>query len=161
MESGSDQKVKFLAAYFSGIVKKGEEFASGKLPLHITTFPPVEQMYDVEFGVRMRKALNPLPPFVVQTGDIDMFGDNRDILVRKIEHSWRLIGLHALMFGVLGDLRHDPTYRQPYVPHVTLSYEEQISHGEKLLFGGLSVVQKFEDGPWKVLDKIGFKDGKQ
>lgn len=158
----SQQKpsAKFLPAFFVDIVELGQEFNSGELPAHMTYFPPIEEPYDPQYAVYARKTINELPPFSAQVGSDALFGDNRDIPVRIIQHDYRILEVHRRLISVLGHLQHDFRYRTPYNPHITIVDEEDVrtKQGARLEMGGLSIVEKLtERGTWKVMAKIGLK----
>lgn len=151
------QEAKFLPAFFLPVVERGEEFAPGDLPHHITFFPPIEQPYERSFGDGLRDELNLHYPFSVRTAGLDMFGPNHDILVRLLEPSLAMQGVHYLIQTAIGGLKHDTTYRRPYNPHITISAPEDVPWNDTIVISGLSIVEKVRGANWKVVDKVGLK----
>ena len=148
---------KFVPAFFLDVVERGEVFEPGNWPLHITTFPPILHHYDEQFGEDMRALINPFSPFVVRVGGNDLFGPDRDLPVKRIEPSLPLQGLHYMLIKAVGNLLHDPTYRQPYNPHISVEDYDQVPTGTELEIGGISLVEKQTSGLWTVVDKVGLR----
>lgn len=157
------ESAKFFPAFFVEIVNDGDEFASGELPLHMTLFPPIQQEYDPSYAVEMRRVLNPLVPFDVAVGENDRFGKlrlfrpRRPDPVKLIEPSERLQKVHNGIVFTLGTLLHDPSYRQPYRPHVSVKNFDQVESGSIIHVGGFSIVEKRIGQSWVVRDKVGFR----
>ena len=153
-----ERSEKFLPAFFVPVVKQGEEFAPGELPLHITLFPPLKQQYLEEYSDQLKAAMNPFSAFDVTVEKDDLFGENRDIPVKRIYKSEELERVHGALVYCLGNLSHDSTWRKPYNPHISVETEGQLRDGDTVHVGGFSIVQKASPaGLWKVVDKIGFK----
>ena len=107
-------RTKFVPAFFVTPVNKGEEFSSGKIPKHITLFPPLHASFTPdEIGQSLKTACNPLQPFSVSVGEDARFGVNNDILVQCIQESEQLQLVHETLVRVIGHLMHDPGFRQP------------------------------------------------
>lgn len=155
MAGEGEQSAKFVPAFFLDVVEMGQEFRSGELPLHITTFPPVEAPYDRSFTEGMRAYLNKCRPFTVTVEGDDMFGPEEDVPVKKFKNSLELLGMHLVHIYALGELLHDKTYTQPYNPHITVKTHEQLKDGTELKIGGFSVIEKTKSGLYKVVDKVG------
>ena len=151
-----ERSTKFVPAFFLDVVNIDQEFQSGELPLHITTFPPVEVPYNRSFTDGMRDFLNGCRPFTVTVEGNDKFGPEEDVLVKKIKNSLELFGLHTIQAYALGELLHDDTYIRPYDPHITVKDYNQLEDGTELEIGGFSVIEKTQSGLYKVIDKIGF-----
>lgn len=151
------QEAKFVPAFFLPIVERCQEFRAGKWPQHVTLFPPMEQAYDPEFGVRLRAELNQHHPFIVRTAGDAMFGPEENIPVRLLEPSLSLQGVHYLIERAIGDIMHDKTYRSPYNPHITVEKFEDVPKGTSIFIAGLSIVEKHQGGVWTVVDKVGLR----
>jgi len=149
---------EFIPAFFVDIVQKGETFSHGEWPLHITLFPPLQTSYHGYYGDKLRSVVTALYPFDVTVGEDDLFGPDHDIPVKRIEESPRLRVIHAALVRTIANLMHDPTYRQPYNPHITLQSGATIETGETINIGGFSVVKK-AGSVWTVVDKIGLNGG--
>ncbi len=150
---------KFLPAFFVDEVKLNETFLSGTWPLHITLFPPVRAEYTGEYGEQVRRFVNPVEPFDVVVGASAFFGPDEDIYVRKIESSSSLQTVHQGLVKALAYLTHDPTYRLPYNPHITLDkHDARIERGDVIWVEGMSIVAQSADSrEWRVVDKMRFK----
>ncbi len=153
---------EFIPAFFVDVVQKGEVFPAGgdNWPLHMTLFPPIEEPYYPYYGEVLRSVINTMAPFEVVVGEDGLFGPNFDVPVKRIEESPKLRLVHQGIVRTLSQLRHDPTYRQPYNPHVSIQPGKTIETGEKIYVGGFSIVEKSvtPDGKiWTVVDKIGMK----
>jgi|GEM_PF-2999943 len=160
MPNGEQQK--FVPAFFVDIVEKGETFPIADWPLHITLFPPLQTPYLGRYGEDLRGAVDGLSPFDVTVGEDDEFGPDNDLPVLRIEESPRLRGLYGALVDTLANLIHDPTYRQPYNPHISKKLGMTIQTGDTINIGGFSIVEK-KGSLWTVTDKIGLKgvsDGK-
>ncbi len=149
---------EFIPAFFVDVVEKGETFPRGKWPPHITLFPPLLAPYYNYYGDTMRGVVNTLSPFDVTVGEDDLFGPDHNVPVKRIQESPRLQVVHTALVRTLANLMHDPTYRQPYNPHITAQPGMTLATGDTVHVGGFSVVEK-ESGVWTVVDKIGFKGG--
>ena len=154
MSNGEQQK--FVPAFFVDIVEKGETFPLGDWPLHITLFPPILAPYLGRYGEQLRSTVNAMSPFDVTVGEDDKFGPNKDLPVLRIAESPRLRALHGELVGALANLMHDPTYRQPYNPHISKIPGMAIETGDIINIGGFSIVEK-KNGLWMVTDKIGLR----
>lgn len=148
---------KFLPAFCVPVVREGQEFASGELPLHITLFPPLSAQYTDHIGDTLKEAMNPLQAFDVMVGESAMFGADESIPVKLIESSSRLEEVHGLLVKHVGILLHDPTWRQPYNPHISVHDTATVNTGESIHVGGFAIMAKAADSNWKVVDKVGFK----
>ncbi len=155
---------EFIPAFFVDVVEKGEVFPSGAAhwPLHITLFPPLEAPYYPYYGDKMRSVVNTMAPFDVTLSEDEpvMFGPNEDIPVRLINEAPRLRVIHDALVRTLANLTHDPTYRRPYNPHITIRPDIDLDPGKKIHIGGFSIVEKTvgSNGEiWTVVDKIGLK----
>lgn len=153
------QEAKFIPAFFLPVVDRGQQFAPGHWPHHITLFPPLEGEYDPEFGEQMRAELNQHYPFIVRTAGEELFGPEHDrtTKVRLLEPSLSLQGVHYLIEKAIGDIQHDKTFRSPYNPHVTVENYDDVRRGETILISGLSIVEKRLGGAWRVVDKVGLR----
>lgn len=149
--------VKFLPAFFVDVIDKHKEYPAETLPHRITLFPPLEQPYDLAYGDELRKLVNPLAPFEVKVAGDDMFGDERDVPVKRIEDSEQLQYLHTQLVRVLGNLIHDKTYRQPYAPHISVKRHEDIPTGQSIHIEGFSIVEKVKGQAWTVRDQMRLK----
>lgn len=154
---------KFLPAFFVDEVTLGETFSAGEWPLHITLFPPVDAPYEQEYGRHIRSFLNPLDPFYAKVGESALFGPNQDVFVRKIEANASLQTVHEGLVRALAYLTHDPTYRQPYNPHITTKeHDPKVQQGDAIWIEGLSIAAKAPDSTtWQVVDKIRLKGTKE
>lgn len=150
----SREQHEFIPAFFVDIVQKGETFPRGEWPLHLTLFPPIQAPYRSYYGDKLRSVVNVLSPFDITVGEDDMFGPDHDVPVKHIEEAPRLQVIHMALVRTLASLMHDPTYRQPYNPHITVQSGAMIETGETIRIGGFSVVEKTDD-KWTVVDKIG------
>jgi len=155
MPGEGERSTKFVPAFFLDEVKMDQEFPSGELPLHITTFPPVEMPYDRSFTEGMRGYLNRCRPFMVTVEGDGMFGPAEDVPVKKLKNSLELLGMHLVHIYALGELLHDKTYTQPYDPHITVKNHEVLKDGTELKIGGFSILEKTKSGLYKVVDKVG------
>lgn len=153
----AEKAAKFLPAFFLPIVEMGEQFAPGKLPLHVTLHPPIEQPYESSFGAELRGELNQHEPFLVEAGDGALFGPEADVPVRLVAPSLALQGMHALINQAIGNLRHDATYRAPYRPHISVERLGDVPRNQTITIGGLAIVEKWRHENWVVVDKIGLK----
>lgn len=150
---------KFLPAFFVDVVELGEEFPSGELPLHMTYFPPVKAPLTRKGIAEARRFINPMEPFSAQVGEDALFGDAHDVPVKLIESTPRLVAVHRKLVDVFGNLSHDPRYRMPYRPHVTVGHDSSsIQTGDSIEIAGLSIVEKDpRTDVWTVMAKIGLK----
>jgi hypothetical protein len=157
--SYQEESEKFLPAFFVDVVELGQEFKSGELPLHMTYFPPVQAPFDIQTATKLRRLINPLKPFTATVGESDLFGPDRDIHVKLIEHSPQLLAVHRRLVATFQDLPHDPKYLMPYTPHIAMDvHDTRIKTGDTIEMGGLSIVEKLPyKGVWQVLAKIGLK----
>lgn len=155
--SGEKPAVEFVSAFFVELVNTGDKFQPGELPLHITTFPPILRRYEFEFGKEVRGAVGSMEPFTVTVGESDLFGPDRRTRVKRIEDSNELQHLHDKLVVAVGHLLHDPTYRQPYSPHISVSNYKDIPTGKQIEIAGFSIIGKIDTGLWEVVDKIGLK----
>ncbi|MGV9002062.1 MAG: 2'-5' RNA ligase family protein [Candidatus Saccharimonadaceae bacterium] len=156
-EAEKAQEAKFIPAFFLPIVEYGQELHPGLWPQHVTLFPPLQQRYDPEFGVRLRSELHRHYPFIVRTAGEALFGPEEDIRVRLLEPSLSLQGVHYLIEKAIGDITHDETFRSPYNPHVRVEESQDLPRGASIFIAGLSIVEKRGSGLWTVVDKIGLK----
>jgi hypothetical protein len=154
MPNGEQQE--FAPAFLVDIVEKGETFPLGDWPLHITLFPPLLTPYHDYYGDELRGTVNVMPPFDVTVGEDDWFGPDHDLPVKRIAESPRLRLLHGALVGALANLMHDPTYRRPYNPHISVLPGMTIKTGDTVNIGGFSIVEK-TGRLWTVVDKIGLK----
>lgn len=149
---------KFLPAFFVDVVEKGQTFPAGELPRHITLFPPLQTPYNhEEMGSMLKYQFNPEIPFTAMVGDNDFFGPENDIPVQRTE-SPNLERIHNRLVSVLGTLLHDPTFRRPYNPHITV-VGDSLEKGQLIPVAGFSIIERRRDTleSWVVADKIGFK----
>lgn len=153
---------EFIPAFFVDVVQKGEVFPRGAAnwPLHLTLFPPLEEPYYPYYGDKLRSVVNTLAPFDITVGEDDWFGPNYDVPVKRIQEAPRLRVIHNILVRTLANLTHDPTYRQPYNPHITIGPDATVETNEQIHIGGFSIVEKSvtpEGKIWTVVDKIGLK----
>lgn len=156
---------KFLPVFFVDEVKEGAKFQAGEWPLHLTLFPPLETSYDPHLGGVIRSLVNPIEPFAAYVGESDIFGtqemidSGKGIFVRKVEESASLRKVHAGLVRALAHLRHNPTFRMPYNPHVSMDTSDgRLVQGEQMWVEGMSVVTREPDSKiWQVVDKMRFK----
>lgn len=148
---------RFIPAFFVDIIEKGALFEKDEWPPHITMFPPIEEPFQPEFIKEMRARLNPIRPFVVTLGRNALFGANNDIPVIRIANSPELQLVHARLTKTIGNLLHDPTYRQPYNPHITHIPDREFNEGDEIEIAGFSIASKPAGEEWTVVDKVGFK----
>jgi hypothetical protein len=156
---------KFLPVFFVDEVKIGEEFSRGEWPLHVTLFPPLETHYDEPLGKAIRFFVNPASPFYATVVEEDIFGpqeaidEGQGIFVRKLEKESGLMKVHQGLVKALHNLRHDPTFRTPYNPHVSIDrYDLRLQEGDSVWIEGLSIAMKQPDATtWQVVDKIRLK----
>jgi hypothetical protein len=153
----AEKLVKFLPAFFVDVIDPSVEYPAEMLPHRITLFPPLKQAYDPAYGVDLRKLVNPLTPFDVTVSGDDMFGDNLEIPVKRIEDSDELQELHAQLVVALGNLTHDATYRQPYAPHISVKEHSDIPDGQKIHIEGFTIVEKVSGAAWIVRDQMRLK----
>ena len=149
---------KFLPAFFVEPVVLGQEF-EGKLPLHMTYFPPVETEFRAEYADKLRYYANPMPPFIATVGEDAFFGPNRDVPVREMMHTGPLLAVHRGIVAALHYLPHSTQYRTPYNPHISITHNDpRVETGDQIEIGGFSIVEKHRSGaPWRVMAKIGLK----
>lgn len=148
---------KFVPAFFVNPVEIGEEFNSGEMPRHVTLFPPVLTNFTSDrIGQSLKTACSRIEPFSILVGDDAWFGVNHDILVQRIQESKQLKLVHETLARVVGHLMHDPTFRQPYNPHVTVK-RDRLPFREELVVDCFSVVAKNDGGKWLISDKVQFK----
>ncbi len=86
-----------------------------------------------------------------------MFGPDYDVPVKLLEESLQLHRIHKELVRTVGTLLHDPTFRQPYNPHIAVGSDRTIETGEVIHIGGFSIVEKTISGRWRIVDKIGLK----
>ena len=150
---------KFVPAFFVDIVEMGTVFESGEWPHHITMFPPVEEPYRYEYGEQLRHAVNPMTPFDVVVGKSALYGPGREpnVPVMQIEPSLELQKIHTALVAAVSHLLHDPQYRQPYNPHITIySPHDAVTQGALIHVGGFSIAAK-RGHAWEIVDKIGLR----
>jgi len=156
---------KFLPVFFVDEVKEGAQFQAGEWPLHMTLFPPLETSYDAPLGKAIRYFVNPVEPFNAVVGKSDIFGtqemidSGKGVFVRKIEENPSLRKVHGGLVQALAHLRHNPTFRTPYNPHVSMDpINQRLHEGSDIWVEGMSLVTR-EPGAkvWKVVDKMRFK----
>lgn len=155
----AENTAKFLPAFFVNRVEMNSKYEGGKLPLHLTLFPPLHEKYDSDYGHALRSAINPQTPFDVIVGEDDLFGEQGDVRVKRIEKSGRLLAVHESLVKVVATLLHDPTYLQPFNPHITVERGQDIKTGSLVRIGGFAILEKISGQPWEVVDKIGLKGG--
>lgn len=155
-----ESPAKFLPAFFVDVVELGEEFKAGELPLHMTYFPPVKANFTPRIADNLRRLINPMPPFEAIVGQPGKLGDNFDIPVRFVEPSDQLFAVHRALVATLQYLPHDPKYRMPYNPHISMEETNtRLRAGDAIPMAGLSIVEKAPYGRWQVMAKIGLKGG--
>ena len=147
---------KFLPAFFVDVIEKDYSFDRGEWPAHITLFPPIEQPYVETYAHTLRRHMNPIHPFEIIVGEDAWFGEAGDVPVKRIIDSPELQRVHTELVRVCGILLHDPTYRQPYRPHISYPDEFGITSGQRIAVGGFCLTVK-DGGVWRVEDKVGFK----
>lgn len=156
---------KFLPVFFVDEVKEGAEFQAGEWPLHMTLFPPLEASYDAPLGKAIRHFVNPVEPFTAAVGESDTYGtqemidSGKGVFVRKVEENTSLRKVHGGLVQALAHLRHNPTFRMPYNPHVSMdTNDSRLTQGKQMWVEGMSVVTR-EPGSkiWQVVDKMRFK----
>lgn len=150
---------KFLPAFFVEEVELGQTFARGEWPLHMSYFPPVNTAFRPELAARLREYINPMPPFIAEVGEDDMFGPDRDVPVKLMMPSKELIAVHRALVSVLQYLPHPAQYRTPFNPHVSVKEGGvQLETGDTIEIGGFSIVETTPYSPnWQVLAKIGLR----
>lgn len=149
---------KFLPAFFVEPVAVGEEI-EGKLPLHMTYFPPVSAEFKPEYADMLRHYCRPIPPFMATVGEPNIFGEKKDVPVREMVHNSQILLVHRGILAALHHLPHPTQYRTPYKPHVSIAHDDtRVETGDQIEIGGFSVVEKKGSGqPWRVMAKIGLK----
>lgn len=164
----SEQEVsggKFLPVFFVDEVKLETKFQAGEWPLHLTLFPPVKARYQPSLGKAIRTEVNLVAPFYAAVGGDDVFGEpeaidnGMGIFVRKLEENESLRKVHNGLVKVLSHLEHDPQFRRPYTPHVSIDQaDSRLNQGSQLWVEGMSIVAR-EPGSrlWQIVDKMRFK----
>ena len=112
----------------------------------------------MRYGDALREVVNPLDPFdVVVSGD-NVFDDfDKKIKVKLIKDSEQLQELHRRLVGVLGNLLHDPTYRQPYNPHISVKDLSDIPDERVIHIEGFTILEKVKGASWIVRDQMRLK----
>lgn len=150
---------KILPAFFVEPIALGETFQSGEWPLHMTYFPPITTHFTPHHAEKLRANLNPMSPFIATVGQAALFGPNHDLPVLRIDKSSELMVVHRRLIAVFQGLPHNPEYRMPYNPHVSISKSDtRLETGDAIEIGGISIAEKAQSSDmWQIIAKIGLK----
>jgi 2'-5' RNA ligase len=143
----------------------GDEVPSRAWPHHISLAPPAEGLsYDAELRQNLQIVAKNTPPFRVVTGQLDSFGSQEDILVRKIDNNSELIRLHRQILGVLASRGLvDMTWAgKHYHPHITCQGKNSFLANTTAKIGlnidEFTVFEKTANrDDWRVVDKLRLK----
>ncbi len=159
MAQQETQGGKILPAFFVDPIDLGATFPSGEWPLHMTYFPPIAARFTPGHAIDLRRRVNPMKPFLATAGEAAVFGPNHDIPVRRIRKTKELMVVHRALVATFGGLPHNPQYRMPYEPHVSIAADDtRLERHDSIEVGGFSIVEKSAiTETWKVIAKIGLK----